>query len=116
MATDSTDVIGQVRTAEAEAQATIASESEDRRRRVAEAESAAQKSVIEIQARLRRQAAEARERAEQDASALLENSAKESEKAAAGLGRVPDERRERAVALVVESLKDQWRSKESSKS
>jgi len=108
MATESQDIIGLVRGAEAEAAQAVKLAEEERRKAVVQAEQEALAAVAEARERCRREHEAALERARIEAAELQAKASVEADKAARAVHAVPEERLNKAADLLVESLRRQW--------
>lgn len=108
MATQSQDIIGLVRAAEAEAAEAVKRAEEDRRQAFAQAEQLAAAAVAEARERCRREYGAALEQARAEAARLQSEAGVEAEAAARAVQVVPEERLDKAADLLVENLRRQW--------
>ena len=108
MATESQDIIGLVRAAEAKAAEALKLADEERRLAVAQAEKRAAAAVAEARDRCRREYEVALERAKAEAAELQAKAVTEAEAAARAVQAVPEERLGKAADLLVENLRRQW--------
>ncbi len=108
MATESQDIIGLVRAAEAQAAEAAKLAEEERRQVIAQAEQQAAATVTEARERCRREYEAALAQAKTEAGELQVRSGKDAEAAATAAQVVPEDRLGKAVDLLVDNLRQQW--------
>ena len=108
MITESQDIIGLVRAAEAEAAEAARLAEEERREAIAQAEQQAAAAVTEARERCRREHEAALVRTRAEAGELQAKAGTDAEAAARAAQVVPEDRLSKAVDLLVDNLRRQW--------
>lgn len=108
MATESLDIIGQIRQAEARVTEDERLAEEERKQVLAEAEQQAAIAVEEARERCRREHETALQQAKAEAKELESRTREGAEQAARGVEVVPEERMSKVVDLLIENLRRQW--------
>ena len=108
MSTESQDIIGQIKAAEAEAAAAVKQAEEKRRHAIAEAEKQAAAAVTEARERCRREHEAAVARANAEAAEFTGKARVEADAAAKAVQEVSEDRLDKAADLLVENLRRQW--------